>query len=205
MTETPQEPQESQPSPEPPAQPSEAPVPPAPSAESSAPPVAEESQPAPAEAPASPDVLIARPASGTIMEKAYMFDAFTAGGAVLLILAGFLPWVSISMGPFGGASQNGLNCGWRGVFPFLAGIGAAVIVFLQFQSGKVIKGTCLGVLACGAVGALITILALANIPGGAMGFGVFVSLIGGLAVTVANLALLMKDKSWAAFFIKKLK
>lgn len=195
MTETPQEPQKPQPSPEPPEAPAEAPSPPA----------AEESQPGATEAPASPDVLIVRPTSGTIMEKAYMFDAFTAGGAVLLILAGFLPWISISMGPFGAASQNGLNCGWRGVFPFLAGIGAAVIVFLQFQSGKVIKGTCLGALACGAVGALITILALANIPGGAMGFGVFVSLIGGLAVTVANLALLMKDKSWAAFFVKKLK
>jgi len=68
MTETPQEPQESQPSPEPPEAPAEAPAP-------------------PAESPA--------PAAGSLLERFTYGDAFLAGGALLLVLSGLIPAYSV--------------------------------------------------------------------------------------------------------------
>jgi hypothetical protein len=159
----------------------------------------EAAQPAPAPA----EVLLERPGN-SIMEKIYMFDVFIAAGGVLLIIGGFLPWISIELGPLGSMSEIGLRCRWRGIVPFICGIAAPVLVFLQLQQGKTVKPLAIATLSCSGAAAGIVLISLFDIQD-SMGFGLIVSLIGGLCATLGSAILFLRGQSWTAFFMKKLK
>ncbi len=144
-----------------------------------------------------------------MLKKMTMGDIFIAGGGFLMFLGPILPWVSVSLGPFGGGSVNGFHS-TPGIFVFLIGLAAmGLTVARMLTSGKervlgmaTLAGSALAVLLC----IIDMIRASDSGPMGAStgpGVGLFFALIGALAAGFGALGIVL-DKPWTQFLQRKL-
>ncbi len=121
------------------------------------------------------------PLTGLHKQKLY---SLIIGGVALIAL--ILPWVSISLGGFGGGSANGLRS-W-GILSLLGIGGVAAACFMGDKTkefDEMTKKIALGSFAAIAAGALIFFLRLSSYGGGfggvKSGLGLWLCLIAGLA------------------------
>lgn len=95
------------------------------------------------------------------------------GGAGVAIVGSFLPWASI-------LGQSVLGIDGDGILTLLIGIGVLALVYTQEWKEKAIYGTIAG-------GALITVIPLFTLSS-ISAFGVYVTLLGGIAVLIAGIS-----------------
>lgn len=114
------------------------------------------------------------------MHKRRLYSLIIAGISFISLL---LPWISISLGPFGSSTANGFH-DW-GYVTLLGVIGAAASAFMGDQKADfddTFKKVALGSFAAIAGGALIFLLRLIS-NGGSLsyvGFGLWIALIVGV-------------------------
>lgn len=100
---------------------------------------------------------------------------------VILLVSIFLPWWSVDVGPFGSFSSNGFHSG--GVLTFIMSLVGGVLAFLEIPNARY------RVFAIGGAGILAllgVIIALADLGGASMGFGMIIALIASLALIVVG-------------------
>ncbi len=155
----------------------------------------------PPAAPTSPPAPPAQSGTGyqfdadktkTAFQGAHKFDLGIIAAGIVAFFAGFMPFYTLSVGGFGGGSENAWHgfFGWFGVLCALAG---AVIVALSIMGVSLPVPTRLAALAAFGVATICLILALFVTPlpscGGLCneghGFGYWLALI----VVLAGLAL----------------
>jgi len=111
--------------------------------------------------------------------KQKLYSLIFAGIALIAL---FLPWVSISLGIFGGGTVNGFRS-W-GILSFIGVLGVAAACFLGNNAlpfDETFKKVALASFAAIAVGALIFFLRLSNATlGASSGFGLWLTLIAGV-------------------------
>ena len=173
------------------------------------PPPTPPAEPQPPSAPGAPlvsAVLLTRQGA-TLMEKLLIADLFVAAGALLLFLGPLLPWISWSVDPgygFGrmGGSRIGLKVGF-GVVIFLMSFAAGGILAATVMSGKILKILAMALLGIGGLGALFALIDMIRTSDtySSPSVGVFLALLGGIAVALGGLGLLLKKP----FFVKKFK
>ena len=108
---------------------------------------------------------------------------FVLIAAAVGIISCFLPWITISLGGFGGGSASGMHS-W-GMLAFLAFIGAGVSAFLGDQTKAMASTFWFIALACGALAVLGVLLFFVNIPTGfgvTYGFGIFIGAAAAIGV-----------------------
>jgi hypothetical protein len=112
------------------------------------------------------------------------------GGAALLVIAAFMPWVTMSAPLVGRISALGIE----GDGMLTAGLGVvALILGIPLMRGAGIKrGRAIGLLVVGALASLVAILAVINIQAGAAEIVLGIGQVGvGLWLTVAAAATLV--------------
>jgi hypothetical protein len=115
--------------------------------------------------------------------KQKLYSLVVAGVALIAL---FLPWITISLGGFGGSSANGLR-GW-GLLSLLGAIGVGVACFMGDKTKEFdvnTKKIAMAGFGAVAVGALVFFLRLSSVGGGyggvKSGLGLWLCLIAGLA------------------------
>lgn len=115
--------------------------------------------------------------------KQKLYSLIVAG---LALIAMILPWVSISLGAFGGGSVNGFR-GW-GILSLLGIAGVAVACLMGDKTkefDEMYKKVAMGSFGAIAGGALIFFLRINSFAGGfggvGSGFGLWLCLLAGLA------------------------
>ena len=73
--------------------------------------------------------------------------------AAVGVIAMFLPWISISLGPFGGGSVSGMH-GW-GILVFLCFVVAGAVAFMGDQSSNLNQANWMVALLAGGIATLI--------------------------------------------------
>ncbi len=108
-----------------------------------------------------------------------------AGGGVLLLVASFLPWYSVSLGAFGSVSAKAWDAGflaWGGV---LLGIAGAVVLVLKAMGRSDVQAGGLAseqiALILGAASLLLIVLRLLT-ESSAVSFGLFLGIVGAALV-----------------------
>jgi hypothetical protein len=117
-------------------------------------------------------------------QRKFVLIAAAAG-----IIACFLPWVTVSVGGFGGGSVNGMHS-W-GLLAFIGFIGAGVAAFMGDQTKTMAQTYWFVALACSALavlGVVIYFLRISSISGGgyfgatvSYGFGIFIAAAAAIA------------------------
>ena len=114
--------------------------------------------------------------------KQKLYSIIVAGVALIAMI---LPWVSISLGAFGGGSANGFR-GW-GILSLLGIAGVAVACLMGDKSkefDEMYKKVVMGSFGAIAAGALIFFLRISSFGGGfggvGSGFGLWLCLLAGL-------------------------
>jgi len=110
--------------------------------------------------------------------KQKLYSLIFAGVALIAL---FLPWVSISMGIFGGGSANGFRS-W-GILSFIGVLGVAAACFLGNKTlpfDDTFKKVALGSFGAIALGALIFFIRLSDGFGASAGFGLWITLVAGI-------------------------
>jgi peptidoglycan/LPS O-acetylase OafA/YrhL len=106
--------------------------------------------------------------------------------AAVGVISMFLPWVSISMGPFGGVSTNGFH--GAGIFVFLCFAACGVLAFLGDQTKNLDKTFWMICLIAGGLAALIMIInflqALDSLS--YLSFGFYLAVLASIAVVAAT-------------------
>lgn len=109
-------------------------------------------------------------------------DQMVAGGALVFLIAMFLPWFSIDVGPFS-SSVNGWDYGFWGVLMLILLIAAAALVVLP-AAGKSINAPAITVLALAAIAAVFVLLKfLIGESHFSRGFGIILAFIGAAIAT----------------------
>jgi hypothetical protein len=124
------------------------------------------------------------------------------GGAVVLLIAPFLDWYSVSVGPFS-VSYGGTKATDVAWLVFLCAVVALVALGIEVLSPQTTLpvGTSQIVLGAGAVAALLVLFRIVSKPGGYSGiglaYGIWVALIAAIVTAVAGY-LRMRDEGVAA-------
>jgi hypothetical protein len=141
-----------------------------------------------------------------LMER---FRALSIGGKIILIagvvlfIAGFLPWYSIDLGPFGDVTRNGWESPgaiWS-MLAIVIGLAMAVMVVLKDLTDVEIPDNVGGVtwpkifLGAGAATLLLVIIKLLN-ESSHMGFGFYVGILAAIALAGAG-GLLFREEAAA--------
>ena len=96
-----------------------------------------------------------------------------------------LPWFSVPLGPFGSGSASG----WQfatGILAFLFALGGAGVAALPFNWVVLAAG------GCGAMVFLMSLVGMLYIPSGGLSFGIFVTMLGGIAAAVGPAAVIFE-------------
>jgi hypothetical protein len=141
-----------------------------------------------------------------LMER---FRALSVGGKIILIaglvlfIAGFLPWYSIDLGPFGDVTRNGWESPgaiWS-MLAIVIGLAMAVMVVLKDLTDVEIPDNVGGVswpkiyLGAGVATLLLLIIKFLN-ESSHMGFGFYVGILAALALAAAG-GLLFREEAAA--------
>lgn len=120
----------------------------------------------------------------------------TAGGGVAALIAPFLPWYSFSEAFLGSISFSGTDftAGWMGMILFVAAAALTLAPAFGKNIGTdQISGEQAALIAAG-LGSLMWLYRLVDVPSGiGRGFGLFVALAAGAAVTT-GVVMNMKEK-----------
>lgn len=101
--------------------------------------------------------------------------------AAVGVISMFLPWVSISLGVFGGGSVNGMH--GSGIFVFLCFVAAGAIAYLGDQTAGLNQTNWMIALIAGGVAALIMLINFFDAVGsGFLSIGFYGALIASLAI-----------------------
>ena len=96
-----------------------------------------------------------------------------------------LPWFSMSLGPSGSGSLSGWQYAF-GVLAVLFALGGAVATAFPFNWVVLAAG------GCGAMIFLMPLMGMLYIPSGGLSFGVFITMLGGIAAAVGPAAVIFE-------------
>jgi hypothetical protein len=119
------------------------------------------------------------------MDRLSTAQKIGVGGAIVLLVASFLPWYSVSLGGFGSISIKAWDAGfwaWAGV---LLGVAGGVILALKAMGTRDVQAGGLGAeqiaLLLGALSVVFILLRFLT-ESSLVGFGLFVGLVGAALV-----------------------
>ncbi len=121
------------------------------------------------------------------MSKQRKFILIAAAVGVISV---FLPWVSVSFGPFGGSfSENGFN--GIGILVFLCLVASGVLAFMGDQTKNLDKTVWMVILIAAGIASLIMVINFLRTMGtsgafSVIGFGFYLTTVASLAVLGAT-------------------
>jgi len=163
---------------------------------------------------ALPAQAIAR-GGGAFLQRVFYFDLFAAGGSALLLLCGPTAW-----GSWGPLSVIGFKS--DGLYPFLVGIACIGLIGYTLHTGRVTRVSQILLALLGVAATVIGVIAIVStLRTGAgennpfaramaaavnPGLGMYLSILGGLALVAGSIGPMLASKyAWAQFLMKKLK